>query len=389
MNRVTQKLYHRFRRGIVPLLVVSLTFGAFLAAHVSSVSAAAPDDLKVLLSDSRKSTTSKYTITLDQAAGTILADNETVTVTFPASFTVPTFVAADATFSDNGASKTLQDAVCGATNTLRITVSGQVVTFTACTGYTESAGGGDVIIVLGTGATKVTNHATAASYQMTIAGSYGDDTKDAAIVITDGVTVSATVDETLTLTVAGETAGNCPNPSGAGAESEIDTSGSAITVPFGTVTPEAFYGACQKLTTSTNAAQGYATTVQTTALMTSGGSTIAKGVCDASCSDTAEAAWATNTNNGMGYCMSDSSGDGAATADAGWASGTNGCNSAGTTNFKTIANAGAAETAQNIMSSPTTASTDVSYIKYRLSVDGAQAAGAYTTTVVYITTGTF
>lgn len=351
--------------------------------------AAAPDDLKDVLTDSRKSTTAKHTITLDLAASTQFAAGETITVTFPAGFTVPSFVAADASFTDNGNSETLQDGACGSTDTIRITVSGQVVTFTACNSYTPGTAGSDLVMTLGTGSTKATNHGTAATYQMTVAGTYGDDSKDTAIVITDGVTVTATIDETLTLTVAGETTGNCPDPAGAGSETEINTSGNATTVPFGTVSTEAFYGACQKLTSSTNASQGYSTTVQSTQLMTSGSNTIAKGSCDGGCSDSAEAAWATDTNNGMGYCMSDSSGDGAATADSGWSSANNGCNSSGTTNFKTIANAGASQTAQSIMSSAAAVSGDISYIKYRLSVDGAQAAGTYTTTIVYISTGTF
>jgi hypothetical protein len=384
-------LHVTWREKISLLLVFALVL---FAMPIARTSAARPDSLKAVLSDSRKATNSMYTITLDEAAGTTLASGETVTVTFPSGFTVPTFVAADTTFTDNSVSKTVQDAACGATNTVRVTVSGQVVTFTACSSYTGGTGT-NIVMTLGTSSNKVTNHSTAATYQLAVFGTYGDDTQDTAIVITDGVTVSATVDETASLTVAGDTTGNCPNPIAAGTETEIDTSGSAITVPFGTVSTEAFYGACQKLTSGTNAQLGYNTTVQTTSLMTSGSNTIAKGTCDGACSDSTKNTWATATNNGMGYCMSDSSGDAAVTADSGWSGGSSasdhGCNATGSgvTQFKTIANAGASQTAQTIMSSAAPVSGDVSYIKYRLSADAAQAAGAYSTTVVYIMTGNF
>src|SRR2546428_676846 len=81
-----------------------------------------------------------------------------------------------------------------------------------------------------------------------------------------GVTFSATVDESLTHATAGVTTANCPNPAGAGSETEVDTSGDATTVPFGTISVNSFYGACQQLTVSTNATGGYVTTVQTTSL---------------------------------------------------------------------------------------------------------------------------
>lgn len=361
-------------------LIVLATFAATPAF------AARPDSLKDVLSDSRASTTAQHTISLDQATGTVLAPAETVTVTFPSGFTVPTFVAADATFTDNGSSKTVQDAACSTTDTVRITVSGQVVTFTACTSYSGTSGS-ILVITLGTGASKATNHATPGTYTMTVFGTYGDSTQDTAIAVIGGVTLSATIAQTLTHTTAGATTGNCPDVTSI-TQTEVDTSGDATTVPFGTIANNTFYGACQKLTISTNAGSGYSTTVQTTALPTSGSNTIAKGVCDASCSDTVGAAWATNTNYGYGYCMSDSSGTPAATADGTYWISSHQCGGA-TPFHKTIANAGAAQPAQTIMKATAGANANAAYIRYEIAASPTQAAGAYTTTLVYISTPTF
>jgi len=354
------------------------------------VFAARPDSLEVLISDSRPSTVADYTITHDQATAAQFTSGDTLVVSFPAGFDLTALSEpSDYDFKVASTDETLQSAACGATDTVRVSVSSQDITFEACSSYTAEAADSVIEIQIGTnadtGVNQITNHAVAATYTVT-SNTTDEDTQDALIAIIGGVDVSATIDETLTHTTAGVTTGNCPDPGGAGSETEIDTSGDPTTVPFGTVNTESFYGACQQVTVTTNGAGGYTTTVQTTSLLTSGPNTIAKGTCDGACTDTSEAAWATNTNNGFGYCMADQTGNPATTADAGW--GTNACDD-GTTFFKTHANAGAAESAQSILASATPVSGDSAYIKYRLSVDGTQAAGTYTTTVVYITTPTF
>ncbi len=141
----------------------------------------------------------------------------------------------------------------------------------------------------GNGDTQAVNP-TAATYTFTV-DSTDEDAKDALVAVTSGVTLSATIDETLTFTVAGVTTGNCSVSGG----TKIDTSGSATTIPFGTINSDTFYDACQNLTVGTNAGGGYSTTVKTTTLPTSGGNTIAEGSCDGSCSDTTAAAWATTS----------------------------------------------------------------------------------------------
>src|SRR6266545_106024 len=110
----------------IALLLVGALFLALVPQQFAK--AVRPDSLKAVLSDSRKVTNSQYTVTLDESSSAQLTSNETVTVTFPSGFTVPAFVAADTTFTDHGVSKTVQDAACSTTNTVRVTVSGQVIT---------------------------------------------------------------------------------------------------------------------------------------------------------------------------------------------------------------------------------------------------------------------
>jgi len=376
----------KFQRYYSLLLALAMVFGFFSA---SPAFAARPDSLKDVLSDARPSTASDHIISLDLAAGTQLVSGETVTVAFPAGFDATSIAIGDVKFINNSTTETLQSGACGSTDTVRWQISSQTMTFTACNSYTAETAGTTIVIQVGlvTGGTHQVVNSTAATYQETVAGSYGDSSQDTAIAIIGGVTLSATIDETLTHTTAGATTGNCPDVTGV-TQTEIDTSGDATTVPFGTVSNNTFYGACQKITVSTNASSGYTTTVQTTALPTSGSTTIAKGTCDGSCSDTIGAAWATNTNYGYGYCMSDSSGTPAATADSTYWASSKQCGG-GTPFAKTIANAGASETAQNIMKATSSANANAAYIRYQLAVSPTQAAGAYTTTLVYITTPTF
>ncbi len=379
MLKPLRQLFYFF--AILSVIVVSF--------HILPAQAARPDSLKDVLSDSRPSTASDHDIFLDLAAGTQLVSGETVTFTFASGFDATALAIGDIKFINNGTTETLQSGACGSTDTVRWVLSSQTMTFTACNSYTAETAGTVIEIQVGllTGGTHQVVNNTTASYTEVAFGTYGDDSQNAQVAIIGGVTLSATVAESLTHTTAGVTTGNCPDVTGA-TETEIDTSGNAATVPFGTISLNTFYGACQKLTVSTNAGGGYYSTVQTTALPTSGGNTISKGTCDGSCSDTTGFAWATATNSGYGYCMSDSTGTPAATADGtNWTT-THQCG--GASPFaKTIANAGASQTAQQIMKKTSPANADASYIKYRITVGATQAAGTYTTTLVYIDTGTF
>jgi hypothetical protein len=198
-----------------------------------------------------------------------------------------------------------------------------------------------------------------------------------------GVTVSATILESLSFSVSGVTADNCPIT---GSASKINTTPTAVS--YGTVNTEDFYDGCQSLTVSTNANSGYTVTIQETDQLTdpSTGSQIPDGNCDGSCNETTSAPWNTDTNNGFAYCMKDINGDAAATAQpVNWASSKQCGNASQSFMIIPEKNVDNPDTA-DIMKSNEPVSGDNSYVGFRLSVDAAQQAGSYSTTIIYVAT---
>ncbi|QQG49934.1 MAG: hypothetical protein HZB70_04015 [Candidatus Berkelbacteria bacterium] len=151
-----------------------------------------PDSVKDTLSDSRKATNSRHTITVDMSATTVFSAGESFGLTFGSNFTLPALSASDISFDDGTSRTVLATCVAGANN-IGLAVAGQVVTLSACAGFTSSAAGASVTIVVGTGSTLVSNPATSGIASLTVAGSYGDDSRTIAVAIIEGVTVSLTI----------------------------------------------------------------------------------------------------------------------------------------------------------------------------------------------------
>lgn len=249
---------------------------------------------------------------------------------------------------------------------------------------TGENGGNDSSWVVGnitnpSNASGETNYVWINTYGDTDCSSAAIDDGVVAFATVPGVTVSATILETLTFSVNGVIATNCPTTGGTKRPS------TSTTVPFGTINADTFYDCCQDLRVATNANNGYDVTIGETDQLTSGSEQIADGNCDGSCTDTTAAGWANASNNGFGYCMDDQAGYGnaAETADPVW--GNNYCG-AGTQYFKTIPDTGADEPREEIMQSESEVSDDRSFIGFRLSVDANQPSGSYSTTVTYIVT---
>lgn len=376
-----------FRSKFMKRVSLIMTLALALASlQASTVSAVRPDSAKATVSDSRPATTANYTFVVNMSASTSFAAGDTMIFDWPADFTFPsdgTWVTGDFSFND-GSARTITSVgaspTCNAgTDNVSVTASqtNRTLTVTACTSYSASSTGVDVTFTAG-GTNKVTN-AAAGSYQINVAGTYGDDAQDVAVAMIAGVTVSATIDETLTFSINAVNSGSCQTTGGTAVTS------TSTTIPFGSISTEAFYDVCQDVRVATNAGSGYSATVQTQTGLDSGANAFAKGTCDGSCTDSTEEEWSTATNNGYGICVKDTSGDAGATA--GW-SATNECGDA-TQHFRTVADISAADTAQSIMSSAAGASDDRTNVGWRLSADAAQAAGAYTGTAVYIATPTF
>lgn len=353
---------------------------------IQSAFAVRPDSLKDTLSDSRPSVAADHTIILDLSSGTTFIAGETVIVTFPAGYNLTTLTMTDVDFV-NGATNEALIASCTATDSVSYVLASQVVTFTACSGYTAEAAGTAITMKFGSnavgGTTRIVN-TTAGTSQLNVFGTYGDDTQDTVLVLTAGVTISATLDEVLTLTVSALAAdANCPTTGGT-----KPAASTATTIPYGVINSETFYDICQQLAVVTNAGTGYTVTVYTIAGLDSGANPFAVGSCDGSCSLVTPNTWATATFNGYAICMKDVTGTAAATANAAWVAGTNQCGD-GTQKFELVADISGAQAPSTIMSKITGTTDNTSKIGWRLSADATQAAGAYTGTADYITTGTF
>ena len=203
-----------------------------------------------------------------------------------------------------------------------------------------------------------------------------------AFAIFQGVTVTATVVEDLSMAV---TASSC---SGYLEDSAQSIASATTSIGYGNIVAEDFYDSCQRIDIGTNAANGYIARIYKTQQLTSGGSdVIPDGVCDNSpaCSVSADEDWQTDTNNGFGYCMQDKTLNGAEVADSDWSTAFFGPSA--TQQFKLISNS--RSTAESIMQSNSATSTNSAWIAYRLSVDSAQAAGTYSTEIIYTVTPKF
>lgn len=360
---------------------------------------------KDLLTDSRPTVSANHTLTF--TIQNDITDDDTLTIDFPTGFDTTGFADTepeDYDITDDGAEQFLvADGGCTGTaleiEIEEVDTTNDVFTFTRCTGDATIASGSIVVVEIGTHATtngtgndqienpsKVAAAGTADIYTISLAGT-ASITGDILVAIQDGVTLSATVDETLTFTVAGRTTANCNTQVTGGNEPD---DGTATTLPFGTVSSDTFYNICQDLIVGTNASGGYSTTLESVTLPTSGSDTILQGDCDGACSITVSAPWNTaNSNYGYAYCLVDSVGNGAETADGTEWTAAQQC-AGGSQAFKLIANRAGPQAPQPIMASAgATTTNDNSFIGYRLNIGAGQAAGSYQAVLVYTTTPTF
>lgn len=199
----------------------------------------------------------------------------------------------------------------------------------------------------------------------------------------ESVRVTATVDPTISFTIAGVSTAT----STCGATPDIDTQtvvNAPLAVPFGNMVLNTFTDASHKLTVSTNAPSGYAVTAsENDQLGKDGGTTpfIPDTTCDGgTCSESTGAEWTTSTINGFGYSLQN--------VDA--ASIPFQYNDSGASfKAKQFADIMGSETPQTIFSSTTVANAEDVYVCYRLSVGATQAAGDYENQITYTATGTF
>lgn len=265
-------------------LVLSLTLiASYFNLFINEVSAAALANISNTLTSQTVSTASNHTLVFRTPTGA--ADTtDTITVTFPAGFTMGGFDFADVDLAFSAGSQSnctaptySNDATLAATPASGVwgaALSGQVLTLTAPSASfsTTIAANACVQIQIGThattgatGNTQITNPSSAASYEIAVAGTFGDTGTTTVNILTDSeVDIAATVAQSLTFSISDTSIGFGTLNSAAARYATGDTAGSASEVE------------AHNLIVGTNAANGYSLTASGTTLTCAscGGATV-------------------------------------------------------------------------------------------------------------------
>jgi hypothetical protein len=229
----------KFSRVIALILVLALNF-----YFIPGVMAASLSSLSDTMSRLKISQASDHTIKYTTPSGVAAAG--TMTITFPAGFTVGSVDYTDIDVSwgpSTGYENELTLAGTASGTTWGAAFAGQVLTITSGTGTITSSS--KVVVEIGLNASggnaQLTNPSSAATYVISIAGTFGDTGKIAvAIIADDQVLMSASIDPSITFSVSANA-------------SEF---GSLSTGSITTSTPNI------TLTIATNAGSGYSITVK-------------------------------------------------------------------------------------------------------------------------------
>lgn len=195
------------------LIISSVVLGASVV-HVELAFAAALNTLSDTQSSVKVSTLSDHTIQFVTPTG--IPAGQTVTLTFPAGYTMGTFAVANVDFGTSTSAtcsgfgqEILAAAPSGAT--WGIAQAGQVITLTSGTASVPANRCvqfkiGSNATFGGTGVSQITNPASPASYALTVAGTFGDSGSITTNIITnDTVAVTGTVAQSLTFTISTST----------------------------------------------------------------------------------------------------------------------------------------------------------------------------------------
>ena len=139
-----------------------------------------------------------------------------------------------------------------------------------------------------------------------------------------------------------------------------------------TPTPNTFTVGSHTLTV-TAPGQGYSVTAyETSKLKDSAGATIPDTTCDSgTCTESAGSAWVTPTHNGFGYNVSGDDHDPDFTSSS---------------VFRPFPDLSASEPPATIMTTAVAGKNRLATVTYQLSISGAQAAGDYSTQIIYLAT---
>lgn len=250
----TQFLFTQ-RKALAWILAIAMLSWAFgFSSLVSIARAAALTNVKDTLSTSDLSVTANHVVSYTSV--TAATAGQTIKIQFDPTgdlFNLGTLAFADVATTG----MTLTAACSGAASEVTVafdnTAPDENVLFTVCAGDTVGAGAKTVTL----SNNRITNPGVAGSYVIRIAGTQ-TDSADTRVAIIDNVVMTASVDTSLTFTIAG--VGSGLNINGDAVATEAGATATAL--PFGTLVPGTAKTLGQTLSVTTNARNGFVVTVQ-------------------------------------------------------------------------------------------------------------------------------
>lgn len=348
----------------------------FFVNLVPTANAASLTNLKNSMTNTAPSTVSNHTIQFNVPTGLTLAQTgKEIDLTIP-SFSFGSVDHTDIDLSIGGSDIPLVAGATPGAGQIGYVRTGDLVQFYMNDDLSIPAAAAVVI--------KIGTHATGGDAQLTnpVAGTYQmkawtlNDTTDPvdegtlSVVILSSVTVTTTVQSSLTFSVNAVTTGDTCTLNG-GATYTPSVSTSSTEIPFGVLTPGTSKRACQRLVTTTNATNGYVTTVQqNNDLVSAATDYIYK--FDSNTGSLPLHQWDSYAGSDHGYF-----GFHAEDVDYTAFSGNNW--------------AGIHNATENVAtaSGPVDTAGGTNYVNYQIEVDNLQPAGVYTNTLTYICTATF
>lgn len=382
-------------RFIVQLLALI----GFVLAPLQA-SAATVTTFSDTLSDSRPSEPSNHTINWDVVdAGGIVA-GDTFDLNFADGFNSTGIIEDDIDIEKDTVDKTTA-ADCTGSEDFGVTINTttDVISFTACTELVTITTGSVITVKVGTNATgsgtgvNQIDNSTAASYTISLENPGGQytDTGEVQVAVISGVTTTATVSASISLAVNIVALG--ADIDDTGDETEVtDIASTATTIPFGTMVINTFKSIAQDLVVSTNAGEGYTTTIRSISgtaydgvLTSTGGNIDGFIAVDDLATNLNPEQWAAGTNpDGV-----------AANVDSGWYGYTTNDSSLGVgtpnrfTSPSELVWAPMGATAYEVAYSSAPVDAQTTRVGHRLEVNSFQPQGAYTGIIEYICTAIF
>ena len=339
------------------------------------------------LSDSRASIAANHTISWDVVDTSCIEANDVFKLTLTDWITTG-ITEDDIDIQDDGVDKTTNTS-CGSSDfSVTFNAGSKEIIFTACGTMTTITSGSVVTVKIGTNATQSGNGAnqlsnpTAGSHTISLASTTGyTDSGEIQVATLSGQTTDLAVSASLSVTVAQVASAQSVN----NATTSITTT--ATTVPFGTMTVNADKVGAHDVTVSTNAAEGYTTSIRWFGSGTTNGLTSGSNNCDGfsfgTATNASPQAWAAGTNPSgtaanadtcwYGYTTNDST-LGVGTADRFTSSGGNKWAPFDTTPYE-------------VAYAPVNA--EVTRIGHKVEVNALQPVGSYSGVTEYITTAVF